>query len=239
MVFDVNTADKYDEWYRRPKGKYADTMEKYLFLKLARPLEGQTLLDVGCGTGHNLEFFKQIGLQASGVDASEPMLEVASSRFGSETRLSLGRAESLSFEDRSFDIVTLITVLEFSPDPMAALREAVRVAREAVYLGVLNKASLLGVTRRVKGRFRQSIYNQARFFTIREIERMMKRELREYPYAWQSALVLPLSWHRRCHRLDQLLSFRRNPFGAFLGVCIRRPGFCWTEKWGSGDRRLA
>ena len=236
MVFDVNTAGKYDEWYQRPKGEYADAMEKDLFLKLARPLEGQTLLDVGCGTGHNLEFFRQIGLQATGIDASESMLEIASKKFGVDIKLSLGRAESLSFKDRSFDIVTIITVLEFSPDPAAALREASRVARDEVYLGVLNKASLLGITRRVKGKLRKSIYNEAKFFTIWEIERMVRRELSGYPYTWQTALVLPLKWHRRCHRLDQLLSFRRNPLGAFLGICIRRPGFCWRERWGSRNR---
>jgi ubiquinone/menaquinone biosynthesis C-methylase UbiE len=236
MVFDVKTAGKYDEWYQSPKGKYADAMEKDLFLRLARPMKGQTLLDVGCGTGHNLEFFTQIGLEATGIDASEPMLEMAANKSGVEANLSLDRAESLSFKDRSFDIVTLSTVLEFSPNPAAALNEAARVAREEVYLGVLNKASLLGITRRVKGKLRQSIYNQARFFTIWELERMVRRELGEYPYTWQSALVLPLGWHARCHRLDRLLSFRRNPFGAFLGVCIRRPGFCWTEKWGSRNR---
>ncbi|RLC93095.1 MAG: class I SAM-dependent methyltransferase [Chloroflexi bacterium] len=225
MAFDAETAGKYDEWFRSPKGKYADAMEKELFLRLAHPVRGQTLLDVGCGTGHNLEFFRQIGLQATGVDASEPMLGIASSKLGLEANVSLGRAESLGFKDRSFDIVALITVLEFSPDPAAALSEAARVAREEVYLGVLNKASLLGITRRLKGRFRQSIYNQARFFTIWELERMVSRELGGYPHTWQSALLLPLGWHARCHRLDRLLSFRRNPLGAFLGVCIRRPGF--------------
>jgi ubiquinone/menaquinone biosynthesis C-methylase UbiE len=236
MAFDVKTAGKYDEWYQSPKGKYADAMEKDLFLRLARPMKGQTLLDVGCGTGHNLEFFTQIGLEATGIDASEPMLEMAANKSGVEANLSLDRAESLSFKDRSFDIVTLSTVLEFSPNPAAALNEAARVAREEVYLGVLNKASLLGITRRVKGKLRQSIYNQARFFTIWELERMVRRELGGYPYTWQSALVLPLGCHARCHRLDRLLSFRRNPFGAFLGVCIRRPGFCWAEKWGSRNR---
>jgi len=236
MVFDADIAGKYDEWYGRPEGKYADAMEKDLFLKLARPLEGQTLLDIGCGTGHNLEFFRKIGLQATGIDASEPMLEIASNKLEAEVRLSLGRAESLSFKDRSFDIVTLITVLEFSSDPRAALREAGRVAREAVYLGVLNKASILGISRRAKGVFRHSIYNEAKFFTVWEIGRMVRRELREYPYTWQSALVLPLKWHRYSHKLDRLLSFRRNPLGAFLGVCIRQPGFCWKEEWGSLNR---
>ncbi len=137
-------------------------------------------------------------------------------------RLSPGQANELGFNDNSFDIVALITLLEFVPDPAGALIEAVRVAREKVYVGVLNKASILGITRRVEGGFRKSIYKQARFYTIWEIEGMVKRALDRFSLTWESVLFFPLGWHRYCHRIDRSLSFHRNPFGAFLGICISK-----------------
>ena len=219
-LYDAEAAAKYDDWYRKPEGRYADALEKELFLRLVQPRKGQSLLEVGCGTGHNLEFFRGLGLELAGVDPSEPMLGIAASKLNSDVALSLGRAGTLSFADKSFDIVALITVLEFCSDPAEALREATRVAREKVYLGVMNKICLLDITRRVKGKFRESTYNQARFYTIWELKRMMKRELGSVRLTWESALFFPLKSHRFCRRADQLLSFRRNPFNAFLGVCI-------------------
>ena len=220
MDFNADVASKYDEWYQRPEGQYADALEKKLFQRLVQPRWGQSLLEVGCGTGHNLEFFRESGLDVTGIDASEPMLQIAAMRLGPGVRLALGQANELGFDDNSFDIVALITVLEFIPDPAGALKEAARVAREKVYIGVLNKASVLGITRRVEGRFRKSIYNQAKFYTIWEIKKMVKGALDRASLNWESVLLFPLGWHRYCHQIDRSLSFHRNPFGTFLGICI-------------------
>jgi len=222
MEFNDDVASKYDEWYQRAEGKYADALEEELFQRLVQPQWGQSLLEVGCGTGHNLEFFMELGLDVTGIDPSEPMLRIAARRLGSGVRLSLGEASELGFDDNSFDIVALITLLEFIPDPAGAIIEAARVAREKVYIGVLNKTSLLGITRRVEAGFRRSIYKQAKFYTIREIEGMVKGVSDRVSLTWESVLFFPLGWHRYCHRIDRSLSFHRNPFGAFLGICITK-----------------
>ena len=222
MSFDVNVATKYDQWYQQPEGQYTDALEKELFLRLVQPQRGQSLLEVGCGTGHNLEFFSELGLNVTGIDPSKPMLQMAAKRLGPKARLLSGEANRLAFDDNSYDIVALITVLEFLPDPAGALKEAVRVSREKVYIGVLNKASILGIARRIKGRFRKSIYNQAKFYTIWEIGRMSRRVLGNVSLTWESVLFFPLGWHQYGHRVDRFLSFRRNPFGAFLGICATK-----------------
>jgi len=222
MEFNADVASEYDEWYQRGEGKYADALEKELFQRLVWPQRGQSLLEVGCGTGHNLEFFRELGLDVTGIDPSEPMLQIAARRLGFGIRLSLGQANRLSYDDNSFDIVALITLLEFISDPAGALKEATRVAKEKIYIGVLNKASILGIARRVESGFRKSIYNHARFYTIREIEGMVKEALERVSLTWESVLFFPLEWHRYCHRIDRSFSFHRNPFGAFLGICITK-----------------
>ncbi len=222
MSFDVNVAAEYDQWYQRPEGQYTDAQEKELFLRLVQPQRGQNLLEIGCGTGHNLEFFSELGLHVTGIDSSEPMLQMAAKRLGPDARLLLGEANRLAFDNNSFDIVVLITVLEFVPDPAGALKEAARVSREKVYIGVLNKASILGIGRRVKGRFRKSIYNRAEFYTIWEIERISKRVFGNVLLRWGSVLFFPLRWHQYCHRVERFISFQRNPFGAFLGICATK-----------------
>jgi len=211
-------AAQYALWYQTPAGQYADTLEKELFLKLVQPEPGQSVLDIGCGTGHNLAFFRELELKAAGIDASKPMLDIASKKLGSNAELYWGRAEELPFDNNSFDIVTLITVLEFVSDPTRVLKEASRVARAQIYLGILNKISLVGINRRIRRKFRDSIYNRARFYSIWEIEAMVRRTIGKAPLQWQSTLFFPLSWHKYIRWLDRLLPSANNPFGAFLGI---------------------
>jgi len=219
MSFDVSVAAEYDQWYQRTGGQYADALEKELFRRLVQPQRGQSLLEVGCGTGRNLEFFSELGLDVTGIDSSKPMLQMAAKRLGPGAGLLLGEANRLAFDNNSFDIVAIITVLEFLPDPAGALKEAARVSREKVYIGVLNKASILGMARRVKDRFRKGIYSRAKFYTVWEIKGMSRRALGDALLGWGSVLFFPLRWHQYCHRVERFLSFQRNPFGAFLGIC--------------------
>lgn len=222
-LFDDQAA-QYEPWYQMPEGQYADTLEKKLFLKLVQPKSGQSVLDIGCGTGHNLAFFKELGLKAAGIDASKPMLDIASQKLGTSAELYWGHAEELPFDNNSFDIVTLITVLEFVPDPTEVLKEAGRVARVQIYLGILNKISLLGINRRIMGKFRDSIYNRAKFYSIWEIEAIVRRAIGKVPLEWRTTLFFPLSWHKYMYWLDRLLPSVNNPFGAFLGLKLNVEG---------------
>lgn len=52
--------------------------------------------------------------------------------MGCRVDLHLGQGDHVPFEDREFDYVSIMTVLEFVDDPGSVLREAVRVARKGV-----------------------------------------------------------------------------------------------------------
>lgn len=84
------------------------------------------ILDVGCGTGANLELLDRFG-QAEGVDVSEEALSFCRAR--GLKRVQRGRAEQLPYEDESFDLVTALDVVEHLDDDLAALREMRRVLR--------------------------------------------------------------------------------------------------------------
>jgi SAM-dependent methyltransferase len=82
------------------------------------------ILDVGCGTGANLQMLAQFG-SAEGVDVSADALEFCRSRGLAEVRQ--GAAENLPFPDGSFDMVTGLDVVEHLDDDIAGLREMRRV----------------------------------------------------------------------------------------------------------------
>lgn len=90
-----------------------------------------SLLDVGAGTGVFTEAFSGFGLKVTGLDVNADMLEVARTRVPSAW-FEKGLAEELPFADRSFDLVFLGHVLHETDDPLKALVEARRVARNRV-----------------------------------------------------------------------------------------------------------
>jgi SAM-dependent methyltransferase len=84
------------------------------------------ILDVGCGTGANLQMLGGYGV-AEGVDVSEEALEFCRARGLAQVKH--GAAESLPWEDASFDLVTGLDVVEHLDDDLAGLKEMARVLR--------------------------------------------------------------------------------------------------------------
>ena len=84
------------------------------------------ILDVGCGTGANLQMLSQFGA-AEGVDVSSEALEFCRAR--GLTNVKQGAAETLPHGDASFDLVTGLDVIEHLDDDVAGLREMRRVLR--------------------------------------------------------------------------------------------------------------
>lgn len=119
--------------------QYDDDMEAVFLGRpladLLRPVPGALVLDVATGTGRlPLALFEQPSFRGRviGLDASRPMLEIAAEKLrGHEHRLMLlwRDASSLPFAAGTFDAVTVLEMLEFTPDPPAQLAEAMRVLR--------------------------------------------------------------------------------------------------------------
>jgi SAM-dependent methyltransferase len=88
--------------------------------------ERPRILDVGCGTGANLEMLGRFG-DAAGVDVSADALAFCRAR--GLTDVHEGAAEALPYQDASFDLVTALDVVEHLDDDVAGLREMWRVLK--------------------------------------------------------------------------------------------------------------
>ena len=97
----------------------------------AKIQEWHTVLDVACGTGLvAITVNDRIGSEGSvtGVDINEGMLEVAKSK-SSKIKWDISPAESLPYEDSSFDRVLCQFGLMFFENQEMALREMMRVLK--------------------------------------------------------------------------------------------------------------
>lgn len=105
-----------------------------------RPKSGRALrlLDIGCGTGANLPTVTDVvmseqstpGGHVAALDYSPLALDFAQQHLGDlPVALLRGDATSLPFASNSFDIVTMLDVLEHVENDTAAVREIFRVLK--------------------------------------------------------------------------------------------------------------
>ncbi len=90
-------------------------------------IQNPKFLDVGCGTGANLEMLANFG-KSEGVDVSDDALEFCKAKG---LKVHKGLAEKLPFEDESFDVVTALDVVEHLDDDVAGLKEMNRVMKQS------------------------------------------------------------------------------------------------------------
>jgi demethylmenaquinone methyltransferase/2-methoxy-6-polyprenyl-1,4-benzoquinol methylase len=99
-----------------------------------------SVLDVACGTGDlaGMLATRMPGARIVGLDVSPAMLQRARRKFhGSTIHWVLGDATALPFGDGEFDAVTIAFGLRNLSNPVAGLREMVRVLRPGGRLVVL------------------------------------------------------------------------------------------------------
>lgn len=218
-VFDFKDAIAYEKWYTWPDNKFISDLEIRLMLNILKPDKGRTVLDIGCGTGMAMLKFVDLGLQTTGLDPSPYMLDIALKNVKNQADLHRGFAESLPFGDNSFNYACLSTTLEFVENPRKALEEAFRVAKDKVFIGVLNRYALKGIQRRIKGIFIDSIYNHARFFSIWELKQIIRSILGDVPVSWGTVYRFPFSG-RIASTLERNRISQKYPFGQFVGMVV-------------------
>jgi arsenite methyltransferase len=103
-------------------------------VELLAPRPGERILDLGCGPGfYCAELADEVGPSGSvlGIDSSPAMLELAARRCAGHEGVEFREAGAVSLpvDDASFDAALCVQVLEYVPDPTAALAEMHRALR--------------------------------------------------------------------------------------------------------------
>lgn len=123
------------------------------------------ILDVGCGTGANLEMLSEFG-EAEGVDVSSDALTFCRAR--GLRNVKQGEAEALPYEDNSFDLVTGLDVVEHLDDDVAGLKEIRRVLRRGGHTLLFVPAFMFlwGV--------QDDVSNHRRRYTLKELKQAVR-----------------------------------------------------------------
>ena len=155
--------------------------------------KGHSVLDVACGRGNWLLAVDRMGANPSGIDISDKAIDICRTILP-HGEFHVGSADRLPFEDKRFDVVSCLGALEHFPDPVGALKEMVRTARDdAKFLLLVPNAGFL--TRRLglyKGTDQIEIHEEWR--TLEEWNGLFESAGLEVLKRWKDLHVLSWSW---------------------------------------------
>lgn len=139
-----DTPEYGEIFQKRAMGELDEMQSAIATSKLLGPMlnEEDSVLDVGCGSGHYLTSFrKRIDKRFAytGVDATPYYIKLAQETFADspDTAFQVGDIFNLPFEDNAFDVVNCSNVLLHLPQIEKPVSELCRVGRRQVLLRTL------------------------------------------------------------------------------------------------------
>ena len=190
-VFDKESK-LYDSWYETKMGAFADQVQTELAFSLFKPEKGMSVLDVGCGTGNFSIKLAKMGLNVTGIDVSDNMLDVARDK-AKKGGLSIDfinmDARDMIFEDESFDGVISMAAIEFIQESEKVLNEMFRVVKKGgkIVIGTINRDSKWGELYLGRAFQENSVFKYASFKTMDELINLSSQK----PEATGQCLFIP------------------------------------------------
>jgi SAM-dependent methyltransferase len=205
-------AARYEGWYATARGRRADLAERALLERLLAAFAGvQSVLEVGCGTGHFTRWLADRMPHVVGLDRATAMLAEAR-RLHPHLLLIQGDAHHVPIRSQVVDLCVFVLTLEFLEDPEAALAEAVRAARRGLVVVALNRWSLGGLSRRWGRDARRPLLGRARDFTL--------LSLRTLASAAAGPRLRALRWTGALFPDGFVTGPARVPLGGVIGVSV-------------------
>lgn len=127
---------KYAECYKSDNYRMGGS-RKFDAFKAMDSIRGDSFLDVGCGRGEMLQKAEELGFKTvHGVEVVPDLID--------GVRVVKGTGQAIPFPDKSFDVVTMMDVIEhlIPGDEVPVCKELERVAKSTILLTANNRPSV-------------------------------------------------------------------------------------------------
>jgi ubiquinone/menaquinone biosynthesis C-methylase UbiE len=186
-IDDKNSDPAFVAYYERTsvspgaEDRFRTVRDKMLRLRkqLGRNSDSLRVLNVGCGAGTECQIWAELGHITTGIDISEPLVQLARKRAfekGFDIQFDVGSALALPYPPNTFDICLVPQLLEHVPDWQKCLGEAIRVLRSGGLLFVTTTNVLCPI----QNEFTLPLYSWYPSFVKRRCERLSVTTHREW-----------------------------------------------------------
>jgi 2-polyprenyl-3-methyl-5-hydroxy-6-metoxy-1,4-benzoquinol methylase len=157
-------------WIASGLKREADSLR---FMTLSREPKGR-LLDVGCGGGRFLNRMKKRGWRVEGTDFDEQAIKKVTARYGIKTHA--GDLSQCTLPSDCFDVITMSQAIEHLYDPLATLRECLRILKPGGLL-VMTTPNALSLGAAEFGAFWRGweAPRHLHLFTVASLQRLTQR----------------------------------------------------------------
>lgn len=184
------------------------------FLKRFLKTTENQILEVGCGTGGNLEVLGEWG-EVVGLDISPEALAFCQKK--GFNNLVLGSAEKINFADNYFNLVVALDVLEHLVDDFKAIKESERVLKQGGYLLVTVPAY-----RFLWSEHDRALSHQRRYLAGELQEKLKQADFRIIKISYLVSFVFPAVLVYRLFRKAIFPQAKRNLAYVFLPEFFNR-----------------
>ena len=152
---------------RSMKLRFIKTMEG------CQPIEGKTVLDIGCGPGHySISLARGGAARAVGLDFADGMLRLATEharQAGVEGRCEFRNADFLQYSpSEPFDYVIVMGFMDYMSDPIAVVRKVLSLTRCRAFFSFPAAGGILAWQRQMRYRNRCDLF----LYRREEIQRL-------------------------------------------------------------------
>mgnify|MGYP003687351167 CR=1 FL=1 len=113
-----------------------------------------TILDIGCGPGHQVIRFLEQGKQVTALDVAPSMLEITKKRVASmdaEDRFTSVLADySVHKFDKKFDAACVMGFFDYVEDPVSVLKKLVSEVNYEIYISIPGNKGFLAIQRKIR-----------------------------------------------------------------------------------------
>lgn len=124
QVYDRMAEHDQEHWWYRGRRKVLEALIK----RVVRPAPGSRVLEIGCGTGHNLAMLSQFGT-LDAIEVDPQVRAMAEKRLG-RTVMTAPLPDLIGVPDESYDLIGSFDVIEHVEDDRAALAGICRCLSE-------------------------------------------------------------------------------------------------------------
>ncbi|MBQ7962380.1 MAG: class I SAM-dependent methyltransferase [Clostridia bacterium] len=181
-IYDNETFFEGYKALRAGETNYNDLLEQPAMAKLLPDLNGKSVLDLGCGYGHNcIDFIKRGAASVVGIDISEKMLSVAKTESAHEKIQYLNMSMTdISQLDDKFDLIYSSLAFHYVEDFNAFAKEMYSVLNNGGQLLFSQEHPIITATIDGNGHFNKNIRGKRVSYTFSNYNEPGERKVHWY-----------------------------------------------------------